>query len=126
MASITAAARLAPLLALAIAFGFLTGSRSLAQDAAATPPPAETTADILALLDQEKPDPAKAAALAAKADANIDATLADPQRAEALFRRAQARAQAGRMKDAIADNEEALKLSKGQNYVRVVSRYQQD
>jgi CHAT domain-containing protein len=91
--------------------------------------PAVTTqdggADVIALLDQEKPDPDKAAALAADADRDIPPDLADADRGQAYLHRAQARAQIGRLNDAIADAEEALKLGKGQNYRRVTSRYQQ-
>jgi CHAT domain-containing protein len=82
-------------------------------------------ADIIALLDQEKPDSDKLAALAAEADREIAADLADLQRGTAYLRRAQARAQVGRLNDAIADAQEALKLGRGQNYKLVTSRAQQ-
>ena len=95
-----------------------------AGDAAATPAPADT-ADILALLDQEKPDPAKAAKLAADADAAIPPNLTAPKRGDAYFNRARARALVGRINEAIADAQEAVKLSKGENYDRVTSRYEQ-
>jgi tetratricopeptide (TPR) repeat protein len=110
--------------ALAAGFCFLGALRACAQDAAATPTPADT-ADILALLDQEKPDPAKAAKLAADADAAIPANLTAPKRGDAYFNRARARALVGRINDAIADAQEAVKLSKGENYDRVTSRYEQ-
>ena len=115
-------------IALAVGLGFLGELPGSAQDAAPVPapPPAVTdTADVLALLDQEKPDPAKTAMLAADADAAIPSNLAGPKRGEAYFRRAQARVLVGRMTDGIADAQEAVKLSKGENYERVTSRYMQ-
>jgi CHAT domain-containing protein len=97
---------------------------STAQDATTAPSLADT-ADVLALLDQEKPDPAQIAKLSADADATIPSNLAAPKRGEAYFRRAQARVLVGRINDGIADAQEAVKLSKGENYERVTSRYMQ-
>ena len=110
----------------ALTFGFvlLASSCGSAQDL-----PAATaqngSADVIALLDQEKPDPDKAAALAVDADRVVAPDLADADRGEAYFHRAQARALVGRINDAIADTREAVKLGKGQNYSRVTGRYQQ-
>ena len=64
---------------------------------------------MIALLDQEKPDPDTAAALAADADRIVAPELADADRGEAYFNRAQARARLGRINDAIADTREAVK-----------------
>ena len=81
-------------LVIALTFGFLLSASSggSAQDV-----PAVTTqngsADVIALLDQEKPDPDKAATLAADADRDVPPDLADADRGEAYFHRAQARAQ---------------------------------
>ena len=103
----------------------------VAQDAApaaqgaAPAPSAADTADVLALLDQEKPDPDQIAKLSADADAAIPANLTAPKRGEAYFLRAEARVLVGRIKDGIADGQEAIKLSKGENYERVTSRYMQ-
>jgi CHAT domain-containing protein len=110
--------------ALAVGFCLLGVVRGLPQDATLAPAPADT-ADVLALLDQERPDPAKIARLAADADVAIPATLTVPKRAEAYFQRAEARAQAGRINDAIADAREAFRLGKGLSYERVTSRYEQ-
>src|ERR1700722_9665989 len=110
--------------ALAVGFCLLGVVRGLPQDATLAPAPADT-ADVLALLDQERPDPAKIARLAAGADVAIPATLTVPKRAEAYFQRAEARAQAGRINDAIADAREASRLGKGLSYERVTSRYEQ-
>jgi CHAT domain-containing protein len=124
MASTGTRRRLYLVVALAAGLFVWCGSGSSAQDAA-QPPAAKDVAAIIALLDQEKPDPAKMAALAAEADREIPPGLTDPQRGEAYFHRATLRAQLGHLTDAIADTQEALKLSKGQNYARVTSRYQQ-
>jgi hypothetical protein len=113
------AARLAPL---SLALGLIAGRVALADDA---PPPAPTNADILSLLDQEKPDPAVLAKRDAAANAPVANTLPKDKRAEGFFHRAHARDDAGRINDAIADVEQAIELSKGDNYTRVTSRYQQ-
>jgi len=67
-------------------------------------PPPRTIADVTAILDQEKPDPAQLTRLRAEADA------APPEKADAAFyfKRAQARADLGRNADAIADTEAAI------------------
>src|SRR5579862_9449878 len=118
------ARRLCVVIALSFECLLSAGSGGAAQEV-----PAVTTqdggADVIALLDQEKPDPDKAAALAADADRDVPPDLADADRGQAYLHRAQARAQMGRLIDAIADAQEALKLGKGQNYKRVTSRYQQ-
>jgi CHAT domain-containing protein/tetratricopeptide (TPR) repeat protein len=115
-------------IAAALAFGLcLARTGAVAQEAApaAAPAPPATEADITALLDQEKPDPAKIAKRTADADAPIPANLTGAKRAQALFQRAQARALVGRIGDAITDTQDAIKLSKGENYPRVTSRYEQ-
>ncbi len=124
MASRSGSRRLCLVIALTFEFLLSAGSGGSAQDI----PPVTAqngSADVIALIDQEKPDPDKAAALAADADRDVPPGLADADRGEAYLHRALARAQIGRLNDAIADAEEALKLSKGQNYKRVTSRRQQ-
>jgi tetratricopeptide (TPR) repeat protein len=111
------------IVALAVGFFLSTCAGAWTQEAPALSQ--KDNADIIALLDQEKPDADKLAALAAEADREIASDLADPERGQAYFRRAQARAQVGRLHDALADAQEAVKLGKGQNYRRVTSRYQQ-
>jgi CHAT domain-containing protein len=124
MASRNGSGRLCLVIALTFELFLSASSAGSAQDL-----PAVTSqdggADVIALLDQEKPDPDKAAALAADADRDVPPDLADADRGQAYLHRAQARAQVGRLNDAIADAQEALKLGKGQNYKRVTSRYQQ-
>ena len=84
--------------------------------------PPRSIADITAILDQEKPDPAKLAKR--EADANASRR---PRRAEALgefyFRAARPAPLLGRSRDAIADCEKAVSL--GGDYVNHVSRVQQ-
>src|SRR5262245_60511910 len=80
---------------------------AVAQRAQFVAPP-RTIADITAILDQEKPDPAK------RAKQEADATAQPPAHADAgklkdfYFRRAQARASVGRLQDAIADCRQAI------------------
>ena len=97
-------------------------SQAPAQAPAAFVAPPRSIADITAILDQEKPDPAKRAKR--EADANAEPPAAQ---GEALgkfyFQRCQARAALGRAKDAIADCEKAVSL--GGDYGNHVSRVQQ-
>src|SRR6516164_6177258 len=78
-----------------------------AQTAFVAPP--RTTADITAILDQEKPDPAKPAKVRGDADATPPPSLNDDRGlAQFYFARAQARAGLGRNVEAIADCEQAI------------------
>jgi|SRR6516165_6741401 len=78
-----------------------------AQTAFVAPP--RSTADITAVLDQEKPDPAKAAKIRGDADATPPSSLNDNRGlAQFYFARAQARAGLGRNVEAIADCEKAI------------------
>ena len=80
-------------------------------------PPPRTIADIAAVLDGEKPDPATLAKLKADADSepgkNSQADLA-----QFYYDRGNARAQLGRNKEALADGEKALAaaLASGDGY----------
>jgi len=125
MASDFRSARRLGIVTLSLGLGFLACQCGWAADA----PPAAAdngdNADIVSLLDQEKPDPAEAAKRDAAANAPIPANLPQAKRGEAFFHRAHAREEAGRIDDAISDVEQAIALSKNENYVRVVSRYQQ-
>lgn len=88
---------------------------SLAQPAApakadlAAPPRSIT--DIVAILDQEKPDPARRAQMVAAAEATEPAGLDKRQRGQFLYGRAQANAQLGRTEAAVPDLEEAARLA---------------
>src|SRR6185295_7885990 len=70
--------------------------------------PPRTIADITSILDQEKPDPAKRAKVEADAGAEPPAHAEAGSLKDFYFRRAQARASVGRLKDAIADCEKAI------------------
>jgi tetratricopeptide (TPR) repeat protein len=80
---------------------------AVAQRAQFVAPP-RTIADITAILDQEKPDPAKRAKVEADAVAEPPAHADAGKLKDFYFRRAQARASVGRLKDAIADCEKAV------------------
>src|ERR1700694_1599574 len=71
--------------------------------------PPRTIADIAAVLDNEKPDPATLAKLKAAAD---DAPGTQPDLAELSYARGNARALLGRNMDALADGEKALAATK--------------
>jgi CHAT domain-containing protein len=129
MASQSRVGRLVKIAAFGLAFGFAACAGGWADDAPTPPTPTASpspgAADILALLDQEKPDPAALARRDAAANAAIAGNLPQDKRAEGFFHRAHARDDGGRINDAIADVQQAIELSKGENYTRVTSRYQQ-
>jgi CHAT domain-containing protein len=81
------------------------------QPAAALAAPPRSIADIVAILDQEKPDPAKRAALIAAADAAEPPGLEPRQRSRFLWERAQARNQLARAEQALADVELSAQLA---------------
>ena len=87
--------------------------------------PPRTISDVTAILDQQKPDPAKIAALTATADADVPAGLKPFDLASFYYKRAQARLLLGRNADALADAELAVKNGDGDDYKNVVSRYEQ-
>jgi CHAT domain-containing protein len=94
---------------------------AMAQRAGFVAPP-RTIADITAILDQEKPDPAK------RAKAEAEAAAAPPARADRAklmdfhYRRAQAQASLGRLKEAVADYAKAAEYAK--DYVTEGSRFE--
>lgn len=88
--------------------------------------PPRSIADITAILDQQKPDPAKIAALTATADAAVPADVKGAALADFYYKRGQARALLGRNEDALADAE--LTVSTGQgvtDYATVGTRHEQ-
>lgn len=87
--------------------------------------PPRTISDITAILDQQKPDPAKIAELTAKADAPVPSGVKGPQLADFYYKRAQARALIGRSEDSLADAELAVKDMPSDDYANVGSRYEQ-
>jgi CHAT domain-containing protein len=94
---------------------------AMAQRAGFVAPP-RTIADITAILDQEKPDPAK------RAKAEAEAAAAPPAGAERAklmdfhYRRAQAQASLGRLKEAVADYAKAAEYAT--DYVTEGSRFE--
>jgi CHAT domain-containing protein len=81
-----------------------------AQTAKPAAPP-RSIADINAILEGEKPDPAKAAQMRASADAAAPNTRDNATLARFFFGRAQARSLIGRTRDAIADCEKAIEFA---------------
>ena len=71
--------------------------------------PPRTISDIAAILDQEKPDPAAIAKLKAEADAAMPEGGNDRTLGRLYFERAVARAALGRLREAVADAELAIK-----------------
>ena len=76
--------------------------------------PPRTIADITAILDQEKPDPNKAAAqMRAEANAAAPANAGRGELAKFHYKRCQARTALGDFRAASADCEKAVELSEG-------------
>jgi len=75
--------------------------------------PPRSIADITAILDQEKPDPARLKKLQAAADAPEPSTSDPVALAHFYFSRAVVRSELGRLRDAVADGEQAIKLGSG-------------
>ena len=75
--------------------------------------PPRTIADITAILDSEKPDPSRIAALKAAADAAPPAGAAADKLARFYYDRGNARMALGRIKDSTADANKALEVGRG-------------
>jgi CHAT domain-containing protein len=75
--------------------------------------PPRTIADITAILDSEKPDPALIAKLKAEADAADPRTGSREDLARFYYARGNARAQLGRLREATADGEKSIAVSQG-------------
>ena len=78
-------------------------------------PPPRTISDIAAILDQQKPDPARVAAAVAKADAEPPATLRGTDLAAFLFERGIAAEELGRVNQRVADFKRAYELASAAN-----------
>ena len=87
--------------------------------------PPRTISDVSAILDQQKPDPARTEKLQEAVDAAVPDNLKGLPLADFYFKRAQARAALGRNEDALADVELAISNGKGADYPTVLSRYEQ-
>jgi tetratricopeptide (TPR) repeat protein len=82
----------------------------MAQKAGFVAPP-RTIADITAILDQEKPDPAKRAKLEAEAAAEPPAGVDRSKLKDFYYKRGQARASLGRLTEAVADLAKAVEYA---------------
>ncbi|MCA3263443.1 MAG: CHAT domain-containing protein [Telmatospirillum sp.] len=78
-------------------------------------PPPRTISDIAAILDQQKPDPAKVAAALAKADAQPAPALQGAELAAFLYERALASGELGRIQQRLADLRQANELARAAN-----------
>ena len=87
--------------------------------------PPRTISDVTAILDQQKPDPARTEKLQQAADAAVPGDLKGLQLADFYFKRGTARAALGRNDDALADAELAVSNGKAADYMTVLSRYEQ-
>src|SRR4030081_1992971 len=87
--------------------------------------PPRTISDVAAILDQQKPDPARIAELTATADAPVPKGLQGLELADVYYKRGQARSLLGRSDDALADAELAVSNGQGGDYKNVGSRYEQ-
>jgi CHAT domain-containing protein len=85
--------------------------------------PPRTTADITAILDQEKPDPARLRTFRDAADAAEPARSDPVSLAHFFFGRAVARSELGRFREAIGDGERALALATGKVDQIVLSNF---
>jgi CHAT domain-containing protein len=87
--------------------------------------PPRTIADITAILDSEKPDPATLAKLKEDADEEPDAKISKADLAEFYYDRANARALLARTTDAIADAEKGLALARSSSDLMLAYRIRQ-
>ncbi|HXN44491.1 MAG TPA: CHAT domain-containing protein, partial [Xanthobacteraceae bacterium] len=87
--------------------------------------PPRTIADITAILDKERPDPAKLAELKADADAAPPKGASAADLAQFYYDRGNARALLARNKEALADGLKALEVGKGAIEFRQVWRIRQ-
>lgn len=107
----------------AAALALLAGGAGEAQELrTAFVPPPRTIADVTAILDQEKPDAEKIAKMHSDADAAVPAGLGPAPLITFLEQRARARANLGRVREAVSDMEQAIKAGKGNVEPRVLAR----
>jgi CHAT domain-containing protein len=85
-------------------------------------PPPRTVSDIAAILDQQRPDPAKVAVLLAQADAQPEPSLSGAALAQFHFARGNAAAQLGRANEAAADAKLAFEIAERSGVPFVSSR----
>jgi tetratricopeptide (TPR) repeat protein len=87
--------------------------------------PPRTITDITAILDSEKPDAAQIAKLHTEADAAIPTNVSRAELARFYYQRGNARAQLGRLADAIADANRALEVAHGAVEANQLGRLEQ-
>lgn len=104
-------------------------SRAITEQAEALPSnfvaPPRTISDITAILDSEKPDPAKIAKLHADAVAPVPANASRTELARFYYQRGVARAQLGHLTDLIADANQALETARGAVDANLLGRLEQ-
>ncbi|HXX08234.1 MAG TPA: CHAT domain-containing protein [Pseudolabrys sp.] len=104
-------------------------SAAIAEQAQALPTvfiaPPRTIADITAILDSEKPDPARIAKLHADAEASVPANTSRAEQAKFYYQRGNARSQLGNLAEAIADADRAVEAGRGAVDSNQLGRYEQ-
>ncbi|RXH08319.1 CHAT domain-containing protein [Bradyrhizobium guangzhouense] len=85
-------------------------------------PPPPSIADITAILDSEKPDPATLAKMKSAADAEPASELSQAALAQFLYQRSESRQILGRMAEAFADGQQALIAAKSAGNDRLIMR----
>ncbi|HTQ83756.1 MAG TPA: hypothetical protein VMI47_10860, partial [Pseudolabrys sp.] len=104
-------------------------SEEVAKEAADLPTvfvaPPRTITDITAILDSEKPDPEKIAALRAEADAAEPAKASRLELARFYYARGSARSRLGQLKGALADAEKALENGRAAGDAHLLGRIEQ-
>ncbi len=104
-------------------------SADIVKEAAALPTnfvaPPRTIADITAILDSEKPDPAKIAKLQAEAEAPVPGKASRPELAKFYYQRGNARARLGQLSGALADADKALESARGAVDANLLGRIEQ-
>src|SRR5262245_11370250 len=104
--------------------------KTTAPSATSRPPtgfvaPPRTISDITAILDNEKPNPVEISKLKAGADADPPTGTSRQDLAWFYYTRGNARAQLGRVKDAIADAQKAIEVARGATDANFMGRLQQ-
>src|SRR5262249_54218786 len=104
-------------------------SADIAKQAAELPvnfvAPPRTIKDITAILDSEKPDPAKIAKLRSEANAPVPAKASRAELAKFYYQRGNARAALGQLKDAVADADKSLEAARGSVDANLLGRIEQ-
>ncbi len=104
-------------------------SADIAKQAAELPTafvaPPRTITDITAILDSEKPDPARIATLRAEADAAVPAKASRVELARFYYKRGGARFKLAQLKEAIADADNAVQNARAGGDVHLLGRLEQ-